>query len=57
MQRVYITLQGDDKIAIYNLDSATGDLAHQEDIAVAGGPAPFAVPPDGRHAPTAPRPP
>ena len=50
MQRVYITLQGDDKIAIYNLDSATGDLAHQEDIAVAGGPAPFAVSPDGRHA-------
>ncbi len=50
MQRVYITLQGDDKIAIYNLDSLSGDLNHQEDVAVAGGPAPFGVSPDGNHA-------
>ncbi len=53
MQRVYITLQGDDKIAIYNLDSSSGKLNHQEDIAIAGGPAPFAVSPDGSHAYTA----
>jgi 6-phosphogluconolactonase len=50
MQRVYITLEGDNKLAIYNLDSATGDLSHQEDIALAGGPAPFAVSPDNTHA-------
>lgn len=46
MQRVYITLQGDDNIAIYNLNSETGDLTHQEDIYAPGGPAPFAVSPD-----------
>ncbi|MCH8229983.1 MAG: beta-propeller fold lactonase family protein, partial [Chloroflexi bacterium] len=50
MQHVYITLQGDDKIAIYNLDSASGNLTHQEDIAIVGGPAPFIVSPDGHHA-------
>lgn len=50
MQRVYITLQNDDKIAIYNLDSANGNLTHQEDIAVPGGPAPFAVSPDNKRA-------
>ena len=50
MQRVYITLQDDDKIAIYNLDSPSGNLSHQEDIAVPGGPAPLALSPDARHA-------
>ena len=50
MQRVYITLQGDHKIAIYSLNSETGDLTHQEDISVPGGPAPFAVSPDKSHA-------
>jgi 6-phosphogluconolactonase len=53
VQRVYITLQGDDKIAIYNLDSedsGSGALSHQEDIAIAGGPAPFTLSPDGNHA-------
>jgi len=50
MQRVYITLQNDDKIAIYNLDSNTGDLTHQEDIPVTGGPAPFAFSPNNQHA-------
>jgi 6-phosphogluconolactonase len=50
MQRVYITLQGDHKIAIYNLNSATGELAHQEDVQVPGGPAPFAVSPNNANA-------
>ncbi len=50
MQRVYITLQGDHKIAIYNLNSETGELTHQEDISTPGGPAPFAVSPDNTHA-------
>lgn len=50
MQRVYITLQGDDKIAIYTLDSPSGKLTHQEDIAIDGSPAPFTVSPDGKHA-------
>lgn len=50
MQRVYITLQGDHKIAIYNLDSTSGELTHQEDVAIEGGPAPFAVSPDNTRA-------
>ena len=50
MQRVYITIQGENKIALYNLDSDTGNLTHQEDIEVQGGPAPFAISPDGAHA-------
>ena len=50
MQRVYITLNGDDNIAIYNLDPTSGNLTHQEDVEVIGGPAPFGVSPDGRHA-------
>ncbi len=50
MQHVYITLQGDHKIAIFRLNSETGELAHQEDVLVPGGPAPFAVSPDGKHA-------
>lgn len=50
MQRVYITLQGDNKIAIHNLNSETGELTHQEDISAEGGPAPFAVSPDKSHA-------
>ena len=50
MQRVYITLNGDDKIAIYNLAPTSGNLTHQEDVEVIGGPAPFGVSPDGQHA-------
>jgi len=50
MQRVYITLQGDNKIAIHNLNSETGNLTHQEDISTPGGPAPFAVSPDNKRA-------
>jgi len=50
MQRVYITLQGDNKIAIHNLNSETGELTHQEDISTPGGPAPFAVSPDNTRA-------
>lgn len=50
MQRVYITLQGDHKIAIYNLDSESGELSHQEDVEAVGGPAPFAVSPDNEYA-------
>ncbi|NQW20299.1 MAG: lactonase family protein [Chloroflexi bacterium] len=50
MQRVYIILQGDDKIAIYDLESATGDLTHQEDVSIIGGPAPFAVSSDNTRA-------
>jgi 6-phosphogluconolactonase len=50
MQRVYITLQGDNKLAIYNLNSEIGTLTHQEDIDLPGGPAPFAVSPNNKHA-------
>ena len=50
MQRVYITLRGDDKIAIYNLDPADGALSHQEQIHVPGGPSLFALSPNGAYA-------
>ena len=50
MQRVYITLQGDNKIAIHNLNSETGKITHQEDISTPGGPAPFAISPDNTRA-------
>jgi 6-phosphogluconolactonase len=50
MQHVYITLEGDDKISRYALDSLSGNLHHQEDIAIVGSPAPFTVSPNGKHA-------
>ena len=49
MQLAYITLQGEDRIATYSLENETGDLTHLRDTYAAGGPAPFAVSPNGNH--------
>ena len=46
---MYIAIQEDDKIATFTIDPDTGALAHQRDLAVAGGPFTMAVSPDGGH--------
>lgn len=48
MARLYVSFQDDDRIAIFTQDPATGALSRQEDVAVAGGPAPMALSPDKR---------
>ena len=45
---VYVSLQGDDCIARFSQDQATGALGEREDTPVPGGPAAIAVPPGGR---------
>ena len=45
---MYVAVQGDDKLARFTLDPATGQITLQEEIAVAGGPAPLAVDPQRR---------
>jgi len=42
---VYVSFQGDDRISIFTMDSATGKLALQEHVAVDGGPAPMTIDP------------
>lgn len=45
---LYVSLQGDDVIARYDLDQATGGLANRTEFALAGMPAPMATDPDKR---------
>lgn len=45
---MYVALQGDDKLARLTMDPITGKLTHEEEIPVAGGPAPLAVDPQQR---------
>lgn len=45
---MYVALQGDDHLKRFSMDAATGKLTFQEDIPVAGGPAPLAVDPQRR---------
>ena len=45
---MYVSLQGDDKLARFTMDPATGRLTPQDAVAVAGGPAPLAVDPQRR---------
>ena len=45
---MYVALQGDDKLARFSMDPGTGKLTLQEEIPVAGGPAPLAVDPQRR---------
>ena len=45
---MYVALQGDDKLARFSMDPDTGKLTLQEEIPVAGGPAPLAVDPQRR---------
>ena len=43
---LYVSLQDDERIAIFTVDGATGRLSRQEDITVIGGPAPLAIDPE-----------
>ena len=43
---MYVSLQDDDKISIFTVDSSTGKLNLQEVVDVIGGPAPLAITPD-----------
>ena len=45
--QLYVSLQGDDAIRRFNLDTQTGSLEALEAVAVPGGPAPMAVDPTG----------
>ena len=45
---MYVSLQGEDRIAQYTLDPSTGGLDHHTDYALAGMPAPMAVDPQQR---------
>ena len=46
--QLYVSLQGDDRIRRFALDSQTGKLDPLDPVAVAGGPAPMAVDPTGQ---------
>jgi 6-phosphogluconolactonase len=43
---MYVSFQDDDKISIFTVDPATGQLHWQEDVVIEGGPAPLAISPD-----------
>ena len=45
--QMYITLSGEDRIARYEVDEATGELTHIGDVGTAARPAPLAVNPAG----------
>lgn len=45
---LYVALQGDDKIARFYMDPASGALTLQDELAVPGGPAPLAADPQRR---------
>ena len=42
---MYVSLQDDDKIAVYTMDAGTGKLTPQGEVPVAGGPSPGEWPP------------
>ena len=46
---LYVSLQGDDVIARYDLDPATGGLANRTEFPLAGMPAPMATDPEKRY--------
>src|SRR5262249_43106553 len=43
---MYISLQDDDKIRVFTMDAATGQLAPKSEVPVSGGPSPLALSPD-----------
>jgi 6-phosphogluconolactonase len=45
---MYVSLQGDDRVARFTMDEATGDLEPLDELVVPGGPAPMAVDPAQR---------
>ncbi len=46
---VYLSIAGENRIAIYTLDAGTGAIEFQEDIAVSGSPGPLALAPCGEY--------
>ena len=46
---MYVSLQDDDKVSIFRVDAVSGEIDHQEDAAIAGGPAPLAVDPGRKY--------
>ena len=46
---LYLSLNGDHKLASYILDPDTGKLAHHEDVPLSGAPGPLAADPAGHH--------
>ena len=46
---MYVSLQDDDKISIFNVDGETGKLRPREDVEVIGGPAPLAIDPERKY--------
>src|SRR6266700_4334063 len=43
---MYVSLQDDDKIAVFTMDAATGHLTPQGEVPVSGGPSPLTMSPD-----------
>ena len=43
---MYVSLQDDDKIAVFTMDAGTGKLTPQGEVPVAGGPSPLTMSPD-----------
>jgi 6-phosphogluconolactonase (cycloisomerase 2 family) len=43
---MYVSLQDDDKIRVFTMDAATGQLTPQGEVPVSGGPSPLAISPD-----------
>lgn len=43
---MYVSLQDDDKIAIFTMDAGTGQLTPQGEVPVSGGPSPLTLSPD-----------
>ena len=46
---VYLSIAGENRIAIYTLDAGTGAIEFQEDISVSGSPGPLALAPCGEY--------
>ncbi len=49
MQHVYVTLAGENKVSIFEMDSDTGQLTFKEDTPLTGGPGPLTVDPTGSY--------
>lgn len=45
MYYTYITLAGENKVSLYEMNSDTGELSFREDVGLSGGPGPIAVDP------------
>ena len=46
---MYVSLQEEDRIAIYTMTPKTGKLKHQGDVELKGRPAPIAIDPDHKY--------